>query len=42
MKQAIIAPDTTARIEEAPIPEPGKGQLLVKVLVSGMVIGYPA
>lgn len=35
MKEAIVAPDTTVQIHDVAIPEPGPGELLVKVLVSG-------
>lgn len=41
MKQAIVTPDTTVRVEETSIPQPGKGQLLVKVLVSGKDDDFP-
>ncbi|TEA19711.1 Trans-enoyl reductase fsr4 [Colletotrichum sidae] len=35
MKEAIVQTDTSVQIQDSPIPEPGPGQLLIKVLVSG-------
>ncbi|KAL0938351.1 quinone oxidoreductase [Colletotrichum truncatum] len=35
MKEAIVNPDITVNVKDSPIPEPGPGELLVKVLVSG-------
>ncbi|KAF6809142.1 putative quinone oxidoreductase [Colletotrichum sojae] len=35
MKEAIVHPDVSVEIKDSPVPEPGPGQLLIKVLVSG-------
>lgn len=35
MKEARITPDTNVEIHDVDIPEPGPGQLLIKVFVSG-------
>jgi len=36
MKEAIVNPDLSVEIKESPIPTPGPGQILIKVIVSGM------
>lgn len=35
MKEAIVNSDVSVEIKDSPIPEPGPGELLVKVVVSG-------
>ncbi|KAF9870597.1 alcohol dehydrogenase GroES-like domain-containing protein [Colletotrichum karsti] len=35
MKEAIVNPDISVDVKDSPIPEPGPGELLIKVLVSG-------
>ena len=35
MKEAIVKPDTTVHIVDSPIPKPGPGEVLIKVVVSG-------
>ncbi|UPK92014.1 hypothetical protein LCI18_002949 [Fusarium solani-melongenae] len=35
MKEAIVAPNTTVRVIDSPIPEPGPSEILIKVVVSG-------
>ena len=35
MKEAIVHPDTSVTLTESPIPEPGPGQVVTKVVVSG-------
>lgn len=35
MKEAIVNPDITVDIKDSPVPEPGPGELLIKVIVSG-------
>ncbi|KAF4923489.1 Trans-enoyl reductase fsr4 [Colletotrichum viniferum] len=35
MKEAIVDPDITVDIKDSPVPEPGPGELLIKVIVSG-------
>ncbi|OLN93236.1 Protein TOXD 5 [Colletotrichum chlorophyti] len=35
MQEAVVHPDLTVKLHDTPIPEPGPGQLLVKVVVSG-------
>lgn len=36
MKEAIVDPTTTVKIVDSPIPKPGPGEILIKVIVSGM------
>lgn len=35
MKEAHVAKDLSVSIKDVPIPEPGPGQILIKVVVSG-------
>lgn len=35
MKEAIVDSDTNVTIRDAPIPTPGPGQVLVKVVIAG-------
>jgi NADPH:quinone reductase-like Zn-dependent oxidoreductase len=36
MKEAIVYPDTSVKIEEADVPQPKAGEVLVKVVVAGV------
>jgi NADPH:quinone reductase-like Zn-dependent oxidoreductase len=38
MKEAIVHPDTSVTIQESPIPTPGFGEILVKVVVAGTLL----
>ncbi|KAM5377859.1 hypothetical protein ACJZ2D_004763 [Fusarium nematophilum] len=35
MKEAIVAPDITVKVIDSPVPEPGPGEVLIRVVVSG-------
>ncbi|KAF2404656.1 GroES-like protein, partial [Trichodelitschia bisporula] len=35
MKEAIVSPDLSVKIVDSPVPTPGEGQYLIKVVVSG-------
>ncbi|KAJ3549063.1 hypothetical protein NM208_g707 [Fusarium decemcellulare] len=35
MKEAVVSPETTVSVRDSPIPVPGKGEILIKVIVSG-------
>lgn len=35
MKEAVVHPDTSVTIEEVPVPTPGAGEVLVRVVVFG-------
>jgi NADPH2:quinone reductase len=38
MKEALVKKDISVEIVDSPIPKPGQGQLLIKVVVAGMSI----
>jgi NADPH:quinone reductase len=41
MKEAIVDPSVSVKIIDSPVPVPGPGEVLIKVVISGTDAAHP-